>query len=346
MANTMQEWADVEWTTILWPLPSDLGQRRKLIAHELFHRVQTEIGHPAVSPGLPHLDTRTGRTWLRLEFRALAQAMSSGEQQRATAVSDALLFRAMRRTLWVGSAVREDALEVNEGLAEYTGWRCSGLAQEHQLRGVASRLRGEDSNLFHQRSFAYASGPAYALLIDMRTNDGHDRAWRQEIAQGKQLTGITAELWSPEPPQDLKEQAFARAAVYGLAEIDREESVLEEQRATRISSDRMLLVTGPILQLPMSANAHYTYDPNRVETLPQHGQVYASLRVVDSWGELRVEGGRALMRRAAQDTPEGVSVTAPKNGELTGPGWELTLNDGWSLEVSERAGDWRVARER
>ena len=52
---------------------SDTGQGQLLI-HELFHRIQPQLG--LLAPDLPndHLDTREGRYWMQLEWKALSRA--------------------------------------------------------------------------------------------------------------------------------------------------------------------------------------------------------------------------------------------------------------------------------
>ena len=168
VANTAQSWGGVTWTTMVWPLPSDATDRRRLIAHELFHGLQPALGHSIAAATNTHLDTLDGRIWLRVEFRALAAALrSTSVEGRRSALRDAHLFRAYRRSLFEGSSANEDALERNEGLAEYTGWRLCGLVLTDLPEQVASRLERDEPGKSFQRSFAYASGPAYAVLVDL-----------------------------------------------------------------------------------------------------------------------------------------------------------------------------------
>ena len=46
VANTAVEWSGVRWTQMLWPIPPDERLRATLMAHELFHRVQSQLGFP------------------------------------------------------------------------------------------------------------------------------------------------------------------------------------------------------------------------------------------------------------------------------------------------------------
>src|ERR1041384_4843095 len=76
IANTAVGWAGAKWTMIRWPLPTNEMERKRLMMHELFHRVQDEINLPAANPSNDHLDTRDGRVWLQLEWRALRAALT------------------------------------------------------------------------------------------------------------------------------------------------------------------------------------------------------------------------------------------------------------------------------
>lgn len=44
IANTPIEWSGLRWTEMIWPLPDDVAHRHVMIAHELFHRAQNELG--------------------------------------------------------------------------------------------------------------------------------------------------------------------------------------------------------------------------------------------------------------------------------------------------------------
>ncbi len=76
VANTATAWAGVSWTMLMWPLPEEPAMRSRVMMHECWHRIQSDIHLPAPET-VPnaHLDTRAGRTWLRLEWNALAAAL-------------------------------------------------------------------------------------------------------------------------------------------------------------------------------------------------------------------------------------------------------------------------------
>jgi hypothetical protein len=97
-ANTAIDWGGARWTTISWPFLAAMrdGQGQVMI-HELFHRIQPQLG--LFVPDLPndHLDTPDGRYWMQLEWKALSRALGSSGETRLAAARDALAFRAARR---------------------------------------------------------------------------------------------------------------------------------------------------------------------------------------------------------------------------------------------------------
>jgi hypothetical protein len=164
-ANTALDWNGNRWVMLLWPLPQDPFERRQLLMHESWHAAQDRLRLPARSPTPAHLAEPEGRIALRMEWRALAAALkASGERARKPAIADALLFRAQRRAATAAAGELENQLELNEGLAEYTGQRLAGRADAAAY--AAAQLAEHEGDDSFVRSFAYRSGPAYGLLLD------------------------------------------------------------------------------------------------------------------------------------------------------------------------------------
>lgn len=69
-----------------------------------------------------HLDKRDGRQYLRLELEALLQALkSNNSDETKTHLTNALIFRKYRYFLFPNAVLSENIVELNEGLAAYTG---------------------------------------------------------------------------------------------------------------------------------------------------------------------------------------------------------------------------------
>jgi len=342
IANTATTWAGVHWTMLMWPLPSGKYSRARLLMHECFHRIQAEIGLPAADAVNSHLDTAEGRISLRLEWRALAEALIRRGDARRRAIEDALIFRAFRRDLLPSAAAQERALELNEGLAEYTGVRLCGWPAWILADRAAVRLEFDEHKHGLARTFAYASGPAYGILID-ETGTG----WRDKLGPQSDLGAILAQALDITLPGDLSRAAHQRAAAYDGPAVISEENELAEARREMVAQQRARLVDGPLLILPCGPDMRYTFNPNAVMGLDE-STLYGTVRVSDAWGILEVSQG-ALMTRNDAGSVADFRVPAPSDPagrKLDGDGWMLTLNEGWKLVPASRPGDYTLAREK
>src|SRR5271155_1304278 len=90
VSNAPVEWQGKRWTMLMWPtIPTDANDRRIVFAHELFHRIQPDLGLMAPDSSNLQLDTPEGRLWLQLEWRALAAALMDQGTQQVQAIRDA-----------------------------------------------------------------------------------------------------------------------------------------------------------------------------------------------------------------------------------------------------------------
>lgn len=327
LANTAVSWGGKDWTMLLWPLPDEDFARRALIAHELWHRVQDEIGLPSRDPGSAHLAEYDGRLWLQLEWRALAAALRSGGEARDQAVRDALAFRAYRRAAFVNSREAERQLELHEGLAEYTGVVLSGRGVSENAETVAKKLEKAESNATFVRSFAYASGPAYGLLL----ND-YGPGWRTQLTLDDDLGDLLAVFVGGLKERSLVQNTDTAVRKYdGDALIMSERKVADDRRA-RIASFKKRYVEGPILRLGF-IKMNVTFDPGKVDAMEGLGNIYTSMKITDKWGVLNVtDGGLITADWSAAVVPAPGSVGG---NAITGDGYTLQLAPGWELVPNE-----------
>jgi hypothetical protein len=331
VANTALVWGGRHWSMVMWPLPASRRDREALLAHELWHRIQARLGLPASSPANVHLDTPEGRLWMRLEWHALAVALRSRGGAMRAATADALAFRRQRRALAAAAGAEENALELNEGLAEYTGVRLSRVsARDRTNAALADLSRGETATSY-VRSFAYASGPAYGLLLDRATV-----GWRRRLNAASDLgetLGAALKLRAAALDPDELER---RARIYGLDSLRAQEEERQRARQARLAAARQRFVEGPVLLLPLR-QPQVSFDPGNLQPLDTLGTVYPSMRVSDTWGVLEVAKGALL----ASDWTRVTVPAAPDTigSPLRGDGWSLTLHGGWWLAPGTRPGD-------
>ncbi len=336
VANTAVAWADVHWTMIMWPLPEDATDRQRLMAHELWHRIQGDLRLSSSDGRNAHLDTQDGRAFMQLEWRALAAALKAEGGTRRRAIEDALFFRAHRRSLFPESAGQEHALEMNEGLAEYTGVVLSESTRDNaERRAIVGWNMGPEKKTF-VRSFAYASGPAYGVLLDVTAAN-----WRNHLSAKSDFGAILEKALGISLSAELSSQVEHRAKRYDGDALFASEARREKERLARLAGYRVRFITGPILTIPLQ-NMNIQFNPGNLVPLDDLGTVYPNLRITDLWGVLEVEND-ALLASNWQT----VFVTAPSlasGSKLNGDGWTLELKNGWQAKPGNRAGDFEIAR--
>lgn len=329
LANTAFAWADERWSMVLLPLPDDAYDRAALLAHESFHRIQPDLDLEAPTPVPPHLQERTGRLWLRLEIRALAEALRSSGDAALRAARDAALFRRARYDAHPGADTLEADLEIHEGLAAYTGSRVARDALDVGDARVAQEVAGQDDRDSYGRSFAYATGPALGILLD-RWAPG----WRDEVGRDAPLHVLFERAVSPSPGD-----ATDRAGRYGYEEVATEEEARERRMVARLDTLRRRFVEPPVLRI-RSEDTRGSFDPTATVTLGEHGTVYLRASFQGAWGVLEAGESGVLV------APDWATLSVPgpvrdADGGWAGPGWTLELSDGWTMENPEE-GVWRT----
>ena len=355
-ANTAQDWQGQSWTTVLWPLPGGEHDRARLLAHEMYHRIQPAIAartgagmgpEPLAAAPNEHLDQGVARETMRLEWRALAAALRAPDDDaRRTAMSDALLFRAVRHALFQTARSAEVALESNEGVAEYTGYRLCGLEGSELRNEVARRVLADERNPIVGRGFAYTSGGPYGLLLDDALEAAGQDSWRDgfrgHIDFGVQLRAVL----DLQLPRSLGDAYSERWPVYDPGgAIGASEKQRDADRMARLEDVEARFVRGPVLRLPVSDAPEYSFDPYGVEGVPGRGQFYTTIDLRDAWGRLHVTAGGVLVLTDESGVFTGLVVpwsedAALVDGSLQSPdGYTLELADGWALTSGERDGD-------
>ena len=338
ISDNLLRWAGVTWTVLAWPLPEDPFARNKLILHECYGRIADRLGVPAGKVANDQLDTKDGRLWLQLEWRALNKALVGSKDGRKRAAQDALVFRAYRRSLFSGSAETERVAEARDGLGEYTGVVLGTKNRAEATAYAAGSLLGAQSLPVFSHIFSYLSGPAYGLLLD-----DAKPGWQKTFAGTDDLGTLLAAALGVIPPEDLKATAEGRASAYGGKELAAAEEKAAARKREEAAAIRARFVEGPVLDIPTARGFNYSYDAAGKVPIPGLGTVYAYVRVFAAWGSLEADEGALLLVKEGQVA--GIRVPAPKDPSarpVVGEGWTLKLQPGWKLFPGQRAGDWEL----
>jgi hypothetical protein len=331
VANTSFPWGGRTWTMVALPLPGDRFARTGLVMHEVFHREQEALGLRQPDALNNQLDMRPGRTWLRLEYRALARALESLPDQNVARhhAESALIFRAERRSIYPGSDSLEATLEIQEGLPEYTGQRLAMQLTGEGPARVARFVRDYETTPTFVRAFAYGTGPAIGLLLDR-----FDPAWREKVRKDRDIGALLARAIHFQRPRNLDQIAHARARDYGWEEVDRSEAARDSARAPTMQGYRARLGAGAVVTLLQSKDSlAWSYDPTELVGFDLQSTVYPSGNFSAPWGKLTVDHGGVLVQNDFSRIRIGLPSAPIAAGarEIRGDGWTLALNPGWSL---------------
>ncbi len=279
---------------------------------------------------------REHRSRLQLEWNALQHALESTSDSREQLIVDALTFRASRGAVFPNAAPREAALEIFEGLAEYTGARLANFTDVDVVRSAVER---RSTSTGFVRIFAYVSGPLYGFLLDATGVD-----WRKRLTKETDLALLLSELTHLGPHGQGTRDAEEAEHRHGGEAIRLAERDIEAKRLARVFEWTQSLIVGPVLVVNLKEVTRRSFDPRRVFPLDEQQVVYTSRTLSASWGMLTVDDGAILENEA---TGRGhISLVGASADYTRGTGWSLHLAKGWAVAASARPGDFTVARIR
>ncbi len=336
IANTAIDWNGRRVAMVRLPLPADSLARLSLLVHEAMHVFQPDqlprAANTEAGEGGDFLESDTARSWLFLELRALAAALTSTGEAQRRAAQDALVFRAQRDAL-APQRERErlDGLDVTEGIPEYTGIRLSGTTAS----AFADRLRrAPDRSVSWVRAIGYWTGPAYGLLLD-QVAPGR---WHAGARSGQRFPRLLADVVGAPLAAEAPSTRWARYDGETLWRAERARAVATKRR---VDSLRTLFLTGPMLRV-VPKSMQVAFDPNGQTSLGKDGTIMRGFR----WAS--VDGAELVAPEGALVSPmwDWVQVplgavslnegTVSRPRVIEGPGWRFTVPANWRVQ---RTGD-------
>lgn len=326
IANTAIHWNGKDWAMILLPhLPETRKGRINLMAHELFHKAQPLLGFKPHDPINNHLNEKDGRVYLRLELEALKMALTSTTDTEINKnITNALSFRKFRYSIYPAADSTENMLELNEGLAEFTGVMMRGENKvkliEHFKQSIDSFLK----NPTFVRSFAYHTTPVYGYLLYTRK-----KQWNKEINASSLLTDYFIKAFKISFPNDLMKLVLTLMDQYNGSAIIDEETKREERTKQLLAEYKYKFIEQSHFEIRFE-KMNIAFDPRNMMPVEDKGTVYPTIRVTDKWGILEVSDGALISAQWDK-----ISVTNPTSLEgknIKGTGWVLTLNEGYVVE--------------
>ncbi len=328
IANTTTKYGGKQWAMILYSESDDISDTVVTYVHEMFHNLQRELGQDSSHNGgydNSHMDEMDARIYLKLEWEALHKALDSSGEEKEKAIADALAFRITRRNKY-HSAIDENELEIQEGMAEYTSERLVYSTDESMRQILQSdweRYLDEKRTQTFVRSFGYHSGVLYGLLLDECSKE-----WRKSIKYDSDL----GEMLRYEYNINLSDLSVNKSKKgYHFDEIYQYEYKRNQEREKITSQYLDKFISGPILQLNMN-HSEVTFNPNNIWELKGYGNVYETAEIIDDFGKIVVAKGGMLISSDWNKAFVSSKNIHLSGNNITGDGWRLKLKDGYIIK--------------
>lgn len=321
---------DIEFGGTLFamvPLPrfEDDYRIKTMTIRSLFHYYQRTSGLETMPFNTRHMDEKPARLLLKLEWRALRNAVESTGDKRIQAIRDALIFRGARREQYPGRTADENRFENHEGLPTFTFTLLCNKSDKEVKEKLIQNLDSIYRFPSYSRSFGIISGALYAYL---GYSNGYDL--KEIKCDTVNLASIVEESYNIHLPEFCRDVAGSLALGYDVESIYREE---EERQAFIKEFNRRQLSTfteRPVVYLELES-PYFDFEPGDIRPLDTLGTIYDAIRISDNWGKLTVEKGGCLVSsniRFSRITAKNFKET--KN-HYSGDGWHLILNSDWQV---------------
>jgi len=365
IGNTASFFGETLWGMVTWGLieakADDIDSIILTILHELFHAQQHNVfeGWRSNAGRNPHMRELDSRVSIRLELNALLTALSATGDERLAAVHDALSIRAERRFLNTYAIPDENSFEIVEGTAVYTEAVLGRDNLDDRIALVESYMNLDSEHIPDQ--FGYHSGALYALLLDEFAVD-----WRNGLSWDCDLSELLKKgigFTEPIPFNEIDLEQYGYSEIRPLEEA----WTAEIERLTQAAWDAL---SGPLLLIDamgefgqeqieymrilflrgnkLHSYEEFDYGDDDVYLLDderhyENTVFYGDFNYSSHVGELEVTGSFLMLWRVMWRHGIPAYNIEVEGSRITGPGWVLTLNDGYEL-MEINSGHYRIVK--
>lgn len=313
------------------PLPpeEDSYRIKTRAIHGLFHGFQKSLGLNPGPIGTRKMDEKNSRLWLKLEWRALKNAINTTGEQRDRSIRDALIFRGARREMNSSEIPEENRFEFYEGLSTITYTiLCSDNPQE-----AKKNLNEYFDRSYRFQSFSRTYGFIHGALYSYLALEGGFEL-KSLKSDTTDLALVVKELYDIQLPDICRDVAGSIALGYDVESIYAEEEQRLKDIRERIHRQIAVFTEKPVVYLELES-PYFDFEPEDIRTLDTLGTVYNSIRVADNWGKLTLEKGGCLVSYNLKSIRITAKNFRESKNHFYGDGWHLILNPDWNIVKSE-----------
>ncbi len=338
ITNNVIEFGGKKYAMVPLPETEDRYRIVSRTVHSLFHCFQERHDLKPSTFSTRYLNDKNARFYVKLEWKALINAIGSTGEARKQALRDALIFRGARRELLPEAIHDENRFENYEGLTTFTYIDlCTADSNERRGR-ILEYLDRIYRNSSYALAYGFVNGALYATLLN-DTGFDFEKIQQSDFDLGKaalEAYGITL-------PEVCRDVAGSLAVNYDIQAIRAEESEREAMIDERTDKIVTTFLKKPVVTITMES-PNFSYEPEDINYLDTLGTLYERMRVADNWGKLSVDNGGALLANDLHTLRISARDIKHERNHISGAGWHLVLNDGWQAMTGEN-GNYTVSKQ-
>lgn len=293
--------------------------------HGLFHccQIKKEIDTPEFHAS--HLNERTARLWVKMEWRALQRAIRTSGEIRTQAIRDALVFRSARREMYPRFIEQENNFENYEGTTSFTYIYLSSKSDEEYIRRLLNYYDRIYNTRSYPNSWGFINGALYSHLL---FESGFD--FKSINGREYDLGELTRKRYNITLPEISRDIAGSLAFNYDIDLINQEEHTRELKLREDLQRSVSKYVDRPVVYLELES-PNFSFEPGDMTPVDSLGTIYNTLSVSDNWGKISVDDGGCLVSPGLEYIRiPAKNIKADKN-HISGEGWHIILNDSWEI---------------
>jgi hypothetical protein len=277
-----------------------------------------------------HMDEKNARLWLKLEWRALRNAISNDGELRVQAIRDALIFRGARRELYPLSVNDENRFELYEGLATFTYITLCADSADESRRRLLQNLDRSYKYQSYGRNYGFIHGALYSYLAYVKGFD-----FKTIRSDTIDLSKEVRKLYNIQLPAICRDVAGSLALNYDIESIYKEEEQRLADIKERIHKEISAFTEKPVVYLELES-PYFDFEPEDIRSLDSLGTIYRTIRVSDNWGKLTVDQGGCLVSYNLKFLRITARNFKESKNHIYGDGWHLVLNSDWQIAKVEQ----------
>jgi len=325
-----QEFGGTIFAMALLPPQEDDYRIKTRAIRSLYLCFQKEAGFATDDYNTKHMDDKNARLWLKLEWRALRNAIESDGESRLQAIRDALIFKGTRRELYPRSVNDENKFEDYEGLATFTSFILCEDSTGQAKKRLIENLDRTYALQSYGRSYGYIHGALYAYLAREKEFD-----FRTIKSDTIDLGNKVKALYNIQLPSICRDVAGSLGLSYDIESIYNEEDKRLADIKEGIHKEISIFTEKPVVYLELES-PYFDFEPEDIRSLDTLGTIYSAMRVSDNWGKLTVDRGGCLVSYNFKYLRITAKNFKESKNHVYGDGWNIILNNEWEIVKVEQ----------